>query len=117
MVRAEKEKEPHYFRCSSCYHGVTIDADVGKDAILRCPQCRRVFGRADRVCADAVDATHTLASQVLIWTRWRSAMNRVAGLRRITRVETPRVSMTPCIGVANATAINHLPGTKMVAVI
>jgi len=66
MARGEKER--NYFRCTACHHGVTIDANVAPETTMRCPQCRKIFGRVDSVCAEAVDATNTLASQILKFT-------------------------------------------------
>jgi hypothetical protein len=57
--------ERDFFRCTACGHGVAIDANTPSGAVLRCPKCARVFGRVDAVCAEIVDATHTMTSHML----------------------------------------------------
>jgi hypothetical protein len=56
------------FRCKACGHIVAVDINVSPREILRCPQCEKVFGRVDSVCAEVADATCTIASNMLRMT-------------------------------------------------
>jgi hypothetical protein len=53
------------FRCAACSHDLAIEASRAPDAILRCSDCEKIFGRTDAVVTEMVDKATELSTQML----------------------------------------------------
>jgi NAD-dependent SIR2 family protein deacetylase len=60
-----RRAEFEYFRCNTCHQPAAVDFTAAPGTISRCPQCGKIFGRVDAVCTAVVDATNTLAAEML----------------------------------------------------